>query len=162
MQQRKLIEIAKCLNKDPEIFIVDETTTALSETGRNLLYKKMEELKNAGRSVLFISHDLDELMEKCDTLTVLRDGNIVANLDKAKGEFDAAAAMAGFDTAVATTVTLTYVTNYNVDVVRPGEEGSGAQGQLSTPSAQRQPPQVGWVLPMQSSLFSANSSQWPQ
>ena len=89
MQQRKLIEIAKCLNKNPEIFIVDETTTALSETGRNLLYKKMEELKNAGRSVLFISHDLDELMEKCDTLTVLRDGNIVANLDKAKGEFDA-------------------------------------------------------------------------
>jgi len=88
MQQRKLIEIAKCLNKNPEIFIVDETTTALSETGRNLLYKKMEELKNEGRSVLFISHDLDELMEKCDTLTVLRDGNIVANLDKAKGEFD--------------------------------------------------------------------------
>ena len=88
MQQRKLIEIAKCLNKNPEIFIVDETTTALSETGRNLLYKKMEELKNDGRSVLFISHDLDELMEKCDTLTVLRDGNIVANLDKAKGEFD--------------------------------------------------------------------------
>jgi len=88
MQQRKLIEIAKCLNKNPEIFIVDETTTALSETGRNLLYKKMEELKNEGRSVLFISHDLDELMEKCVTLTVLRDGNIVANLDKAKGEFD--------------------------------------------------------------------------
>lgn len=89
MQQRKLIEIAKCLNKNPEIFIVDETTTALSETGRNLLYKKMEELKNQGKSVLFISHDLDELMEKCDTLTVLRDGNIVANLDKSKGEFDA-------------------------------------------------------------------------
>ena len=88
MQQRKLIEIAKCLNKNPEIFIVDETTTALSETGRNLLYKKMEELKNQGRSVLFISHDLEELMEKCDTLTVLRDGNIVANLDKSKGEFD--------------------------------------------------------------------------
>ena len=89
MQQRKLIEIAKCLNKNPEIFIVDETTTALSETGRNLLYKKMNELKNEGKSVLFISHDLDELMEKCDTLTVLRDGNIVANLEKAKNEFDA-------------------------------------------------------------------------
>jgi len=89
MQQRKLIEIAKCLNKNPEIFIVDETTTALSETGRNLLYKKMNELKAENKSVLFISHDLEELMEKCDTLTVLRDGNIVATLDKAKGEFDA-------------------------------------------------------------------------
>ncbi|MGN0814939.1 MAG: ATP-binding cassette domain-containing protein [Candidatus Coproplasma sp.] len=88
MQDRKLIEIAKCLNKSPEIFIVDETTTALSETGRNILYKQMEELKAQGRSVLFVSHDLDEIMEKCDTLTVLRDGNIVTNLDKAKGEFD--------------------------------------------------------------------------
>jgi ribose transport system ATP-binding protein len=88
MQDRKLIEIAKCLNKNPEIFIVDETTTALSETGRNLLYKKMNELKDDNKSVLFISHDLEELMDKCDTLTVLRDGNIVANLTKAKGEFD--------------------------------------------------------------------------
>ncbi len=87
MQDRKLIEIAKCLNKNPEIFIVDETTTALSETGRNLLYNCMNELKAQGKSVLFVSHDLDEIMDKCDTLTVLRDGNIVANLDKAKGEF---------------------------------------------------------------------------
>ena len=88
MQDRKLIEIAKCLNKSPEIFIVDETTTALSETGRNILYNLMNELKASGKSVLFVSHDLDEIMEKCDTLTVLRDGNIVANLDKEKGEFD--------------------------------------------------------------------------
>ncbi len=77
MQDRKLIEIAKCLNKDPEIFIVDETTTALSETGRNLLYNCMNDLKAQGKSVLFVSHDLDEIMDKCDTLTVLRDGNIV-------------------------------------------------------------------------------------
>ncbi|MBO5711358.1 MAG: sugar ABC transporter ATP-binding protein, partial [Acholeplasmatales bacterium] len=88
MQSRKLIEVAQCLNKNPEIFIVDETTTALSETGRNLLYNKMNQLKNEGKSVLFISHDLEELMEKCDTLTVLRDGNIVADLTKSKGEFD--------------------------------------------------------------------------
>ncbi len=87
MQDRKLIEIAKCLNKNPEIFIVDETTTALSETGRNLLYNCMNQLKAQGKSVLFVSHDLDEIMDKCDTLTVLRDGNIVVNLDKAKGEF---------------------------------------------------------------------------
>ncbi len=87
MQDRKLIEIAKCLNKNPEIFIVDETTTALSETGRNLLYNCMNELKAQGKSVLFVSHDLDEIMDKCDTLTVLRDGNIVANLDKSKNEF---------------------------------------------------------------------------
>ena len=87
IQNRKLIEIAKILAKNPEIFIVDETTTALSEDGRQILYKKINDLKNAGKAVLFISHDLDEIMEKCDTLTVLRDGSIVANLEKK--EFDA-------------------------------------------------------------------------
>ena len=88
MQDRKLIEIAKCLRRDPEIFIVDETTTALSEIGRALLYRLMNDMKARGKSVLFVSHDLDEIMDKCDTLTVLRDGNIVANLSKEKGEFD--------------------------------------------------------------------------
>lgn len=87
MQDRKLIEIAKVLYKNPTIFIVDETTTSLSETGRAILYGQMERLKNEGKSVLFISHDLEEIKEKCDTLTVLRDGNIVATLDKSKGEF---------------------------------------------------------------------------
>lgn len=82
IQSRKLVEIAKILSKNPDIFIVDETTTALSEDGRQILYKKMNDLKNAGKTVLFISHDLDEIMEKCDTLTVLRDGSIVANLER--------------------------------------------------------------------------------
>ncbi len=84
IQSRKLVEIAKVLAKDPDIFIVDETTTALSEDGRQILYKKMNELKNNGKAVLFISHDLDEIMDKCDTLTVLRDGSIVANMTKAE------------------------------------------------------------------------------
>ena len=86
IQSRKLVEIAKILAKNPDIFIVDETTTALSEDGRQILYKKMNDLKNQGKTVLFISHDLDEIMEKCDTLTVLRDGSIVANMTKE--EFD--------------------------------------------------------------------------
>ena len=86
IQSRKLVEIAKILNKNPDIFIVDETTTALSEDGRQILYKKMNDLKKAGKAILFISHDLDEIIEKCDTLTVLRDGSIVANLNK--DEFD--------------------------------------------------------------------------
>jgi len=71
---------------DPEIFIVDETTTALSQSGRMLLYKIMHELTARDKAVLFISHDLDELMEQCDAVTVLRDGKIIGSLDKE--EFD--------------------------------------------------------------------------
>ncbi len=86
MQQCKLVEIAKAMYWKPEIFIVDETTTALSQTGRELLYRIMHELTADGKCVLFISHDLDELMEQCDAVTVLRDGKIIGSLDKE--EFD--------------------------------------------------------------------------
>ena len=87
MQQCKLIEIAKGMYWKPEIFIVDETTTALSQSGRELLYRLMHQLQKDGKAVLFISHDLEELMEQCDAVTVLRDGKIIGSLDRE--EFDA-------------------------------------------------------------------------
>ena len=86
MQDRKLVEIAKVMWHDPQILVVDETTTALSQKGRDIVYNLMQKMKGEGRAVLFISHDLDETMEHCDTLTVLRDGVLVATL--AKEAFD--------------------------------------------------------------------------
>ena len=86
-QARKLVEIAKVVMKDPEILVVDETTTALSQEGREILYELMRKLRDEGKAVLFISHDLDEIMEVCDTLTVLRDGAIIRHFTKE--EFDA-------------------------------------------------------------------------
>ena len=86
LQDRKLVEVARVINDDPDLFILDETTTALSQRGRALVYEVMKRMKADGKSVLFVSHDLEELMEVCDALTVLRDGRLIANLDKA--EFD--------------------------------------------------------------------------
>ena len=82
MEQRKLIEIAKVMAHDPEMFVVDETTTALSEKGREILYRLMHQAAADNKAVVFISHDLDEIMEHSDTLTVLRDGNIIDNIEK--------------------------------------------------------------------------------
>jgi len=82
MQDRKVIEIAKCLFWKPEILVVDETTTALSHEGREFLYKTILRLKNEGKCVLLISHDLDEMCEYCDVLTVLRDGVIISTFEK--------------------------------------------------------------------------------
>lgn len=79
---RKMVEIAKALAIDPELFIVDETTTALSQDGRIKIHEIMRELKNKNKAVLFISHDLDELMKTCDSLTVLRDGKLIATINK--------------------------------------------------------------------------------
>jgi ribose transport system ATP-binding protein len=81
-ETRKLVEIARALYYEPELMIVDETTTALSHDGRMKIYEIMRQFKNEGKAVLFISHDLPELMEVCDSLTVLRDGKLITVIDK--------------------------------------------------------------------------------
>lgn len=86
-QTRKLVEIAKVVMKNPQILFVDETTTALSQDGREALYGIMKRYRDEGKGVVFISHDLDEIMEVCDSLTVLRDGQLVRTFRKE--EFDA-------------------------------------------------------------------------
>lgn len=87
-EDRKLVEVARAMYRQPKILIIDETTTALSRNGRERLYRIMKKLKQEGKSVIFISHDIDELMETCDTLTILRDGNYIDTLEKDR--FDAA------------------------------------------------------------------------
>lgn len=89
MMDRKLVEVAKVWMKQPEIIVVDETTTSLSQLGRDIIYDLMVRMKNTNRSVVFISHDLEEIMEKCDTLTVLRDGHIIRTFEKEEFDPDA-------------------------------------------------------------------------
>jgi ribose transport system ATP-binding protein len=86
LEERKLIEMARALCNDPDLFVVDETTTALSLRGRELLYQNIRDVRERNGGVIFISHDIDELMEVCDEITVLRDGVLIRELYKA--EFD--------------------------------------------------------------------------
>lgn len=86
-EDRKLVELVRAMYDSPKILIVDETTTALSRTGRELLYSLINKMKNQGDSVIFISHDIDELMDVCDKLTILRDGIYIDSLEKT--EFNA-------------------------------------------------------------------------
>lgn len=81
-EDRKLIEIVRCVTEQTEILVVDETTTALSHEGRDILYRIMHRLADEGKSVVFISHDMDEILEQCTVLTVLRDGDIIGHLDR--------------------------------------------------------------------------------
>lgn len=75
-EDRKLIEIVRCVSDETEVLVVDETTTALSLEGRQLLYKLIHKMKDNGKSVIFISHDMEEILKQCTDLTVLRDGEI--------------------------------------------------------------------------------------
>ena len=87
-EDRKLVEIARAMYSDPKVLIIDETTSALSKNGRDILYGLMEKMKSEGKSVIFISHDIDELMEKCDYLTVFRDGIYIDEVPKEKFNAD--------------------------------------------------------------------------
>jgi len=79
-EDRKIVEIARAMVTNPELLIIDETTTALATKGRDIIYRLIKKMHKENKAVLFISHDLDELMEVCNTITVLRDGQVIDTL----------------------------------------------------------------------------------
>ena len=80
-EERKLVEIVKATYFNPKILVVDETTTALSHDGRQELFKVMNKTRERGATVIFISHDLDEVLEHTDRISVLRDGVLVKTVN---------------------------------------------------------------------------------
>jgi erythritol transport system ATP-binding protein len=76
--QQQIVEIAKALALDVKILIMDEPTSALSNTEVEVLFRVINELKAQGVSIVYISHKLEELMEIGDYVTILRDGNLIA------------------------------------------------------------------------------------
>ena len=79
-EERKLVEIVKATYFKPKILVVDETTTALSHDGREELFKVMNRTRKMGSTVIFISHDMDEVLSHTDRVSVLRDGVLVNTL----------------------------------------------------------------------------------
>lgn len=85
-EDSKIVELARAMSNNPDILIVDETTTAISQKGREILYSIIKKMKSQDKTVLFITHDLDELIRICDSVTVMRDGQFVADLDEKEME----------------------------------------------------------------------------
>ncbi len=72
--QQQMVEIAKALSLNARVVIMDEPTSALTETEATALFRIIRGLKEAGLGVIFIGHRLEEIMAICDRVTVLRDG----------------------------------------------------------------------------------------
>jgi ribose transport system ATP-binding protein len=81
--QQQMVEIAKALSLDAKLLIMDEPTSALTDTEINQLFAVIRRLKQKGVSVVFISHHLEEVLDICDRGTVLRDGEYVGTVDLA-------------------------------------------------------------------------------
>jgi ABC-type sugar transport system ATPase subunit len=75
--ERQLVEIARLLVRDARLLILDEPTATLSKPEIERVFRATRELVAQGRSVIFVSHRLDEVFELCDRVTVLRDGKRV-------------------------------------------------------------------------------------
>lgn len=84
--QIQLIEIAKALSYDSDIIIMDEPTSALGEKEVDKLFEVIQKIKDRGKSVIYISHRIQEVFAIADEITVFRDGRRI-NSGK-KSEFD--------------------------------------------------------------------------
>ncbi|MCD6450654.1 MAG: ABC transporter ATP-binding protein [Thermotogaceae bacterium] len=94
MQQR--VEILKTLYRGAEILIFDEPTAVLTPQETEELFEVMRRLKKAGKTMIFISHKLNEVMEISDNITVMRLGRVTANLKTSEtNEVEIARAMVG-------------------------------------------------------------------
>jgi simple sugar transport system ATP-binding protein len=80
---RQRLEIAKVLYRGARIIILDEPTAVLVPQEVDALFDNLRELKDAGNSVLFISHKLDEVLAIADDITVMRRGTTVGTADPA-------------------------------------------------------------------------------
>ncbi|WP_036766240.1 sugar ABC transporter ATP-binding protein [Parvularcula oceani] len=86
--QQQIVEIAKALVGECRVLILDEPTSALSDTEVTNLFAVIAELKSAGVGIVYISHRLEELLRIGDTITVLRDGKVVARTEAAEASVD--------------------------------------------------------------------------
>ncbi|MET0372697.1 MAG: sugar ABC transporter ATP-binding protein [Rhizorhabdus sp.] len=78
--QQQIVEIARALVEDASILILDEPTSALSESEVATLFKVIDDLRRSGVAIVYISHRLEELMRIGDRITVMRDGAVVADV----------------------------------------------------------------------------------
>ena len=72
--ESQLIEMAKVMNDNPRILVMDEPTSALSSSEVDMLFEIIREIKKQGVAIVYISHHLPEIFEVADRVTVLRDG----------------------------------------------------------------------------------------
>jgi ribose transport system ATP-binding protein len=82
--QQQMVEIAKALSFDARVLIMDEPTSALTQSEVETLFTLIARLKSKGTAIIYISHRMDELARLADRVSVLRDGKHVGTLEKSE------------------------------------------------------------------------------
>ena len=76
--QQQIVEIAKALEREVRVLMMDEPTSALSAAEIEVLFRVIRDLRARGVAIVYISHRLEELLGIADSVSVLRDGRMVA------------------------------------------------------------------------------------
>ncbi len=75
--EKQMVEIAKAISNNAKVIIMDEPTSALTDSEVTMLFKIIKDLKVKGVAIIYISHKMDEIYEITDRITVLRDGKYI-------------------------------------------------------------------------------------
>jgi inositol transport system ATP-binding protein len=73
----QLIEIAKAISRHASLLIMDEPTSAISDTEVSMLFRQIDDLKAHGVAIIYITHKMDEIFRIADDITIIRDGQFV-------------------------------------------------------------------------------------
>jgi inositol transport system ATP-binding protein len=84
----QMLEIVKAIRKDSQVIIMDEPTSSIAKKETDELLEKVIDLRNRGKSVIYISHKMDELFKIADRITVFRDGKVIETDDAANLNID--------------------------------------------------------------------------
>lgn len=76
---QQLTEIAKAIGRDAQVLVMDEPTARLAPAEREALFRVTRQLSDRGVGIVYISHFLDEVLDICDEVTVLRDGSLISH-----------------------------------------------------------------------------------
>ena len=81
---QQMVAIARAVDVDAKILILDEPTSSLNEGETARLFKNVRQLQKQGMGIIFISHFLEQIYELCDHITILRNGELVGSYEVAK------------------------------------------------------------------------------
>ena len=79
--EKQRVEIVKAFCRNAKVFILDEPTSMLTPAETGELFKLLRLLRDEGKSIILITHKLDEVLEVCDRITVLRGGKKIKTVD---------------------------------------------------------------------------------
>lgn len=84
--EQQMVEIARALSLESRLIIMDEPTSALTESEVQRLLGIMDRLRREGVAIMFVTHRLEEASSVCDRMTVLRDGRLAGHLERKDGQ----------------------------------------------------------------------------